>query len=454
MKKKEVLVPLYLKDGKAVCGRRSDRPVADGDAVRLASHYGNTGADGILFFDLSKTDEQHEEAIRILRGITQEVDIPVYGGGHIRRTEDVKKLLYAGCRAVFLNYSKYDNRELTEEVSDRFGKDKILASLSAKDCQDDWSGEADTGTLLPEKLRNKLGGVLILADDPDTAYPDFLLEGARNPLEFGEKGARLLPVCLCVDGWTAGRTAREMKKEPVCSVADQALMEMDSDCMKWKHALRDEGADVNVFSSSLTWDEVKTGPDGLLPVVVQDDRTQEVLMVAYMNREAFETTIKSGRMTYWSRSRQELWVKGLTSGHFQYVRELRIDCDNDTLLALVHQIGAACHTGNRSCFYRTILQKERDARNPMKVFEDVMQVILDRKEHPKQGSYTNYLFDKGIDKILKKVGEEAKEIVIAAKNPDAEEIKYEISDFLYHVMVLMAEKGVSWEDITRELAQR
>ena len=148
------------------------------------------------------------------------------------------------------------------------------------------------------------------------------------------------------------------------------------------------------------------------------------------------------------------WVKGLTSGHFQYVKELRIDCDNDTLLAKVAQVGAACHTGNRSCFYRTILKKEYDAANPLKVFEDVFAVIEDRRLHPKEGSYTNYLFDKGIDKILKKVGEEATEIVIAAKNPDPEEIKYEISDFLYHVMVLMAEKGVSWEDITEELARR
>ena len=454
MIKKEVFVPLYLKNGKAVSGRKSDRPVADGDAVRLAAHFGNTGADGILFFDLSKTDEQHEESIRILRAITQEVDIPVYGGGNIRRTEDVKKLLYAGCRAVFLNYSKPDNRTLTQEVSDRFGKEKIIACLSAKECQDDGSGRTETERLLPEDLCKKLGGVLILADDPDTTFPDFLLDDGGDVLKFKTDASHVLPVCLCVDGWSAGRTARELEKDSVCSIADQSLMNIDSDCMRWKYALKDEGAEVNVFDSSLTWDEVKTGPDGLLPVVVQDDRTEEVLMVAYMNREAFEMTIRTGRMTYWSRSRKELWVKGLTSGHFQYVRELRIDCDNDTLLARVRQIGAACHTGNRSCFYRTILQKDRDTHNPMKVFEDVMQVILDRKEHPKQGSYTNYLFDKGIDKILKKVGEEATEIVIAAKNPDPEEVKYEISDLLYHVMVLMAEKGVSWEDITRELAQR
>ena len=145
----------------------------------------------------------------------------------------------------------------------------------------------------------------------------------------------------------------------------------------------------------------------------------------------------------------------MTSGHFQYVKSLSIDCDNDTLLAKVKQIGAACHTGNYSCFYRDLIpMEEEDVENPLTVFENVTNIIKDRKLHPKEGSYTNYLFDKGIDKILKKLGEEATEIVIAAKNPNPEEIKYEISDFLYHMMVLMVEKGVTWEDITSDLAKR
>jgi phosphoribosyl-ATP pyrophosphohydrolase/phosphoribosyl-AMP cyclohydrolase len=173
-----------------------------------------------------------------------------------------------------------------------------------------------------------------------------------------------------------------------------------------------------------------------------------------MNEEAFQVTLETGKMTYWSRSRDELWTKGLTSGHVQYVKALYLDCDGDTLLAKVSQVGAACHTGNRTCFYNEVVRKEYRESNPLKVFQAVYDVILDRKEHPKEGSYTNYLFEKGIDKILKKVGEECTEIVIAAKNPEKEEIKYEISDFLYHVMVLMAEKDVSWEDITRELAHR
>ena len=210
----------------------------------------------------------------------------------------------------------------------------------------------------------------------------------------------------------------------------------------------------NQLKSKMSWSDFKLNSDGMVPVIVQDYKTDQVLMLAYMNEEAFYTTLKLGRMTYWSRSRQELWTKGMTSGHFQYVKQLSIDCDNDTILAKVSQVGAACHTGNRTCFYRDLVKKEFNNVNPLEVFENVYQIIKDRKEHPKEGSYTNYLFDKGIDKILKKVGEECTELVIAAKNPDPEEIKYEMSDFLYHAMVLMVERGVTWEDITEELANR
>ena len=200
--------------------------------------------------------------------------------------------------------------------------------------------------------------------------------------------------------------------------------------------------------------DLKFDQNGLIPAIVVDAQDGKVLMLAYMNQESFNMTINSGRMTYFSRSRQELWMKGETSGHYQYVKALTADCDYDTILAKVSQVGVACHTGNKTCFFNNIVKKEYIEKNPLKVLEDVYAIIADRKENPKEGSYTNYLFDKGTDKILKKLGEECTEIVIAAKNPDPEEIKYEISDFLYHCMVLMVEKGVTWEEITQELSQR
>ena len=203
---------------------------------------------------------------------------------------------------------------------------------------------------------------------------------------------------------------------------------------------------------------LKFDASGLIPAVVQNIETNEVLMVAYMNADTIKQTLETGRATFWSRSRQEVWVKGDTSGNYMYVKEVRVDCDCDCLVVLVNPAGPACHTGNRSCFFRKIEDGKlvEDAKEQTKtdVFAREQAVVMDRKEHPEEGSYTNYLFDKGEDKILKKVGEECTEIVIAAKNPDKEEIKYEISDFLYHMMVLMVEKGITWEDITNQLLQK
>ena len=218
--------------------------------------------------------------------------------------------------------------------------------------------------------------------------------------------------------------------------------------------LAEQKLPVSICEAKYKWSDLKLNSDGMLPVVVQDYRTNEVLQVAYMNEAAYLKTLELGKMTYWSRSRNELWTKGETSGHFQYVKSLTVDCDYDTMLAKVAQVGAACHTGRYSCFFNTVLEKEYNDTNPLKVFENVYNVISDRKQNPKEGSYTNYLFDKGLDKILKKLGEEATEIVIAAKNPNTNEIKYEISDFLYHMMVLMVEKNISWNEIMTELSNR
>ena len=222
----------------------------------------------------------------------------------------------------------------------------------------------------------------------------------------------------------------------------------------------EERPETDTLQSPISFAEFKKNADGLVPVVVQDDENDEVLMLAYMNEESYNKTIETGKMTYFSRSRNELWCKGDTSGHYQYVKSLAIDCDQDTILARVDQVGAACHTGNRSCFYTQLTGTEGGVKKPdqpagkLSVLQEVFDTILDRKANPKEGSYTNYLFDKGIDKILKKCGEESAEIIIAAKNPDAIELKYEVADYLYHLMVLMAETGLTWEEIMEELANR
>ncbi|TYQ15077.1 UNVERIFIED_CONTAM: phosphoribosyl-ATP pyrophosphatase /phosphoribosyl-AMP cyclohydrolase [Acetivibrio alkalicellulosi] len=212
--------------------------------------------------------------------------------------------------------------------------------------------------------------------------------------------------------------------------------------------------------------QLKFDTNGLIPVITQHYQSNEVLMMAYMNEEAFIKSFETKKVHYFSRSRNKLWLKGETSGHFQHIKSINIDCDNDTILIKVEQDGGACHTGHYSCFYREIC--ENDVRetsekvfddkkvyeDESKVLKDVYNVIVDRTINPKEGSYTNYLFDKGIDKILKKVGEETAEVIIAAKNQNKEEITYEISDLFYHLFVLMVERGVKLEDIYNELKKR
>jgi phosphoribosyl-ATP pyrophosphohydrolase/phosphoribosyl-AMP cyclohydrolase len=189
----------------------------------------------------------------------------------------------------------------------------------------------------------------------------------------------------------------------------------------------------------------KFGADGLIPAVVQDARTREVLTVAYMNKEALELTIEKGETHFWSRSRRQLWHKGATSGNFQKVIKVSLDCDNDAVLVEAEPAGPACHTGAYSCF-----GVEPGLEG---IFQELYSVIEQRKEQRPEGSYTTYLFNSGLDKILKKVGEEATETIVAAKNDDGR-LPSETSDLLYHLLVLLVERGVTLDEISRELKER
>lgn len=192
--------------------------------------------------------------------------------------------------------------------------------------------------------------------------------------------------------------------------------------------------------------------DGLIPVVVQAYDTKEVLMLAYMNEEALKITLETKNATYYSRSRQSLWTKGETSGNTQKVMGLKVDCDQDTLLLFVDQKGVACHTGERSCFFNEVFNDVQSVETSM--IEELYSIIHERKENPVEGSYTTYLFNKGLDKILKKVGEETSEVIIGAKNQSKAETVYEISDLVYHVLVLMVNQGIIPKDIKEELQKR
>lgn len=426
MNKKLFCASIYLYQGSAV-RNLEDHTIVSDDPAALVTYYCNNNADRVIVFDQSNTDNEHEAALDIIKKIALACEVPVIGAGNVKRMEDIKKLLYAGCAKAVLNYSKLSNIEITEEVSKKFGKSKIVASYTDTSCL------SEHKELLEEYVS------------------ELICMNASNI----QKGCEIISIpTICSIEQNTEESEKILLFDNVGGLTGNLINDTIEDVFSQKLRLAKKGVLVSACEASMKWSDFKLNSDNMLPVVVQDYKTNEVLMVAYMNEDAYDQTITTGKMTYWSRSRNELWVKGDTSGHYQYVKSLTADCDKDTLLAKVSQVGAACHTGNYSCFFNQILQKEYNDTNPLKVFEDVYAVIQDRKLHPKDGSYTNYLFDKGIDKILKKLGEEATEIVIAAKNPNVNEIKYEICDFLYHMMVLMVEKGVTWEEIMAELADR
>lgn len=402
----------------------------DSSIVNMAVTYALNGADELFIYNYAKDEQAREDFLATLKRVGKEIDIPFTVGCYVGRFEDVKKALYTGASSVVVRKDIVKSEEAVVEASKRFGKDKLFVELSEEEFY-----EEDITAYLD---RVQCGGILLKHVNTG--------EKLKNAL------MKLDTQVIIRDSLTRNDLLTLCSMESVLGVSTNHFE--NKSILKVKRSLKADGIQVNTFESSIPFSEFKLNQDGMIPVVAQDYKTNEVLMVAYMNEEAYNKTVETGRMTYWSRSRNELWCKGDTSGHYQYVMELKLDCDKDTILAKVHQIGAACHTGNRSCFFTELVKKEYSSVNPLMVLNEEYDIIADRKKNPKEGSYTNYLFDKGIDKILKKCGEEATEIVIAAKNPEAEELKYEISDFLYHMMVLMVECGVDWNDIMKELANR
>ncbi|NDI36573.1 bifunctional phosphoribosyl-AMP cyclohydrolase/phosphoribosyl-ATP diphosphatase HisIE [Chengkuizengella sediminis] len=213
---------------------------------------------------------------------------------------------------------------------------------------------------------------------------------------------------------------------------------------------------LNDLLDRITWDD-----QGLVPAIVQDISSKDVLMMAYMNKESLKLSLETRETWFWSRSRQKLWHKGETSGHTQSIIRLNYDCDADTMLVFVNQKGPACHTGEQSCFFNEVavskseddVLKDHEANN-FNILAVLESVIAKRYEERTEGAYTTYLFDKGVDKILKKVGEETAEVIIAAKNKDNEELTYEVSDLMFHLMVLLKDRDLPIKNIMKELEKR
>lgn len=431
--KKSLVSGLYLWGGKILKDPKK-LEYRDETLTTVALEYQEEGCDELFFMDLSNKEKDYEELLQKIRELREKITIPIICCCYLNTLEDVKKLLYAGVSKVCLPYDFANTKDLIEKSAKRFGKEKISILLS-------FSDEAKKRIHDIEHLVSRC-----------------YIEESKSSADEEKVSFTGMLSSMELFYMTSSKNLKEDKSlyggNGVNGIVFLTSGENFIDFFKIKEELKKSGVPVGVQEHLIPFTQLKVNQDGLVPVVVQDYKTQDVLMVAYMNEKAYEQTLETKRMTYWSRSRKELWVKGETSGCTQSLKALWIDCDQDTILAKVEQQGNACHTGAPSCFFNHVIEEKGKLKNSYTVFENLYQTIVDRKMHPKEGSYTNYLLKEGTDKILKKIGEEASEIIIAAKNPNPEEIKYEMADFFYHAFVLMVEKNISLEEVVEELSRR
>ena len=424
MEQKNIVATIYLKNGMAVKNPKDYKEPCD--AINLASRYNDSGVDKIFLIDLSDDENEHLTNIKTIRNINRSIDVKTAAGGNIKRLDDVKLYFFAGCLEVVLNGGKQDTLELVKEAANRFGKDRILVSV------DNVNFAFKTRDYIKDCVHE-----LILMD---------------SDLATGIENITSTPYILRLDDYDLDKITELLKSESIRGIYGDFINDYNTDIMQLKSTLSDRGISMDNFEPKLHWSDLKTNSDGLVPVIAQDYQTGQVYMLAYMNEEAFDTTIRIGKMTYWSRSRQELWTKGLTSGHIQYVKSLTADCDYDTILAEISQVGGiACHTGAPSCFFNNIIQKEYIDRSPRKIFENKLkQIIKERNED----SDVKEIFDQGIDGILSKIGEETAEVIIAGKDSNKTDIIREVTDLIVNLMFLMSDNEITWDDITTELATR
>ena len=428
MKFKEFAVFIYIKDGKACLQQDGGEAYDHKSVLSLIRTLNDEGVDHLFLMEQAENDEQHHANLPILSTICRSAEMLVAGGGYVHGVDQVKEYLYAHCSCVIIDGTRKDAPSILKDAATRFGREKLILSIK----------NPDLLFKQKETVEQNAGALLLMEESNLKAI----------------ESMTYLPVFVKVPDLSKEILNSVLSAETVQGITIDYGKVASLDVLGYKNKLVEQNLEITRFEPLLDWKQMKLNSDGMVPVIVQDYLNGDVLMLAYQNEEAFYHTIKSGKMTYWSRSRNELWVKGETSGHFQYVKSLTADCDRDTILAKVSQIGAACHTGSRSCFFQDIIRKEYSSKNPHTVLEDVYKVIKDRKEHPKEGSLSTSLFEKGIDKMIEELGRENVRTALAAKNGDKEGVVYEMSDFLYYGMLLMVEMGITWDDIMTELAYR
>ncbi|PKM83313.1 MAG: imidazole glycerol phosphate synthase [Firmicutes bacterium HGW-Firmicutes-14] len=474
---KRIIPCLDVTGGRVVKGTNFVDLRDAGDPVELAAFYDREGADELVFLDITASSDGRATMLDVVRRTAEQVFIPFTVGGGIRTIEDIRIMLAAGADKVSVNTAAVQNPKLISEGAARFGSQCIVLAVDAKRTSEPgkWEvyihgGRTPTGidTLDWIKQAEELGAgeILLTSMDGDGTKDGYDIELTRAV-------ADLVNIPVIASGGVGD--LEHIREGLVEGGADAALAASifhfgEYSIRESKEYLRQNGVIVRLDFDiwNLRFDE-----NGLIPAIIQDVDSGEVLMMAYMSEESLLRTVDTRQTWFWSRSRQELWHKGATSGHYQDVRDISYDCDADCLLVKVVQKGAACHTGNRTCFHNMILKgnqagagqavdkgdagNESAGKEPVataEILNEIYDIIISRKREMPENSYTTYLFRKGLDKILKKVGEETAEVIIGAKNRNRDEVIYEVGDLLYHLMVLLGEQDILPEEIYRELAKR
>ena len=469
---KRIIACLDVRNGRVVKGTKFT-DIKDVDSPeKLAKFYSDNSVDELVFYDITASNEERKTSLEFVERVARVINIPFSAGGGVSTIEDFKYILRKGADKVSVNSAAVKNPQLIREASMAFGSQCVVLSMDVKkNDEGSWSVYVKGGREKTELdaidwavTAAELGAGEIVVNSIDE-------DGMKNgyDLELLSRITSVVNIPVIASGG-AGKKEHfldALQKTGVDGVLAASVFHFgEIKVPELKQYLKENGAEIRMPEAAPQKKEspsaenadismISFGKDGLVPCICQDAKTGAVLMLAYMNEQSLRLTLEKKRAVYYSRSRSELWEKGATSGNTQKVRAIYYDCDADALLIKVDQTGNACHTGAYSCFFNAVFDDLGVSADPgSSVFGELYATVIGRKNDPSEGSYTNYLFDKGIDKILKKVGEEAAETIIAAKNQDRQELIGETGDLIYHLTVMLAEKGISMDEIEQELKSR
>ena len=469
---KRIIACLDVRNGRVVKGTKFT-DIKDVDSPeKLAKFYSDNSVDELVFYDITASNEERKTSLEFVERVARVINIPFSAGGGVSTLEDFKYILRKGADKVSVNSAAVRNPQLIREASMAFGAQCVVLSMDVKkNDEGSWSVYVKGGREKTELdaiewaiTAAELGAGEIVVNSIDE-------DGMKNgyDLELLSRITSVVNIPVIASGG-AGKKEHfldALQKTGVDGVLAASVFHFgEIKVPELKQYLKENGAEIRMPEAAPQKKEspsaenadismISFGKDGLVPCICQDAKTGAVLMLAYMNEQSLRLTLEKKRAVYYSRSRSELWEKGATSGNTQKVRAIYYDCDADALLIKVDQTGNACHTGAYSCFFNAVFDDLGVSADPgSSVFGELYATVIGRKNDPSEGSYTNYLFDKGLDKILKKVGEEAAETIIAAKNQDRQELIGETGDLIYHLTVMLAEKGISMDEIEQELKSR